>query len=88
MFSQLGGAFLVHFPHLKSAWRKKWMQMPEHTAGPSEMTARANTMRGRNDARFAAFKKWMESNIDDIARVTMCEGNADDDIGLWVERTD
>jgi Glycosyl-transferase for dystroglycan len=88
MFSQLGGAFLVHFPHPLSASRKKWKLRPRHKAGISEMATRANTMRGRNDAKFAAFKKWMESNIDDIARVPMCESNADDDSRLWIERTD
>ena len=94
MFSQLGGAFVVHFPHPQSASKKKWLQRPEGVpripASDEDAfvtSLRINSTRGRTDSTFDAFKKWMQSEIEDTARVAMCANREDDDSRLWIERT-
>ena len=101
IFSQLGGAFVVHYPHLDSVSRMEWNQGPTdlqpikgpdgkmYKKRPSDVKHAdwASYKRGRVDAAFIAFRKWMLSEIDDTARVQMCEGRNDDDSRLWIDRS-
>ena len=101
IFSQLGGAFVVHYPHLDSASRMEWNQGPKdlqpakgadgkmYKKRPVDVKSAdwASYKRGRVDAAFIAFRKWMLSEIDDAARVPMCEGRQDDDSRLWIDRS-
>ena len=85
MFSKLGGACRAHFllrgrngrkgPNIRLACYPKWT--------PGSTPCGEETM-----LNLLPLRKEMESDIDDIAKVPMCESNADDDSRLWIERTD
>jgi hypothetical protein len=101
VFSQLGGAFVVHYPHLDSASRMEWDQGPSDMKpfkGPDgkmykkrpadvKLADWAKYKRGQVDASFVAFRKWMQAEIEDTARIQMCESKLDDDSRLWIDRS-
>lgn len=97
-FSQLGGAFLVHYPHANSHSREIWDEVPKELdfdRSPANMrNARKRGKldhvnfnaykRGQIDALFVAFRKWLRDEVKASPRVHMCENSADDDAKLWV----
>jgi hypothetical protein len=100
-FSQLGGAFVVHYPHLDSVSRMEWNLGPQeiqpfrgddgkmYKNRPADVKIADWTTykRGRVDAVFVAFRKWLETEIEDQSRVQMCEDKEDDDTKLWIDRS-
>jgi hypothetical protein len=86
-FMQLGGAFVVHYPHLDSTARMHWnggkdgSQLPK----PRDPSIDLSTFkRGQIDATFVAFREWLSQAIPDQAVVPMCEDALDDDERLWI----
>lgn len=95
LFSQLGGAFLVHYPHLDSKsrleWNKKPKAMEKYHKSASELLENADQSidwgsfkRARVDALFLDFKEWLDGTVEEEPRVLMCEDALNDDIRLWV----
>lgn len=86
-FMQLGGAFVVHYPHLDSTARMHWnggqdgAQLPK----PRDPAIDLSTFkRGQIDATFVAFREWLWKEIPDQAAVPMCKDALDDDERLWI----
>lgn len=99
IFSQLGGAFLVHYPHLDSNSRLEWNKTPkemkERRAPASDVVKSTaedvnwqSFKRARIDALFLDFKEWLIDNVEDDARVPKCDNAANDDKHLWVHKGD
>jgi Glycosyl-transferase for dystroglycan len=100
IFSQLGGAFVVHYPHLDSASRMQWNEGPKelqpirekdgsvYKKRPSEVAISnwETYKRGKVDAIFFSFRKWLRLNVPDTTRVPMCSDSEDDDHRLWISR--
>jgi len=99
LFSQLGGAFHVHYPHLDSQARLEWNKKPEamekYGKSVSQLLEKENNgegedidwgsfKRARVDALFLDFREWMNNNVEDEARVPKCEDALNDDVRLWV----
>lgn len=95
LFSQLGGAFLVHYPHLDSKsrleWNKKPTAMEKYHKSASELLENADQSidwgsfkRARVDALFLDFKEWLDGTVEEEPRVLMCEDALNDDVRLWV----
>jgi hypothetical protein len=99
--SQVGGVFLVHYPHLDSKSRMTWNEAPEaliDTTDKGEKRVRRpqkeeavsidfeNFKRGQVDKTFAEFRKWLQANIPDQRRLQKCVDATDDDARLWIER--
>ncbi|KAL3826598.1 hypothetical protein ACHAXA_010523 [Cyclostephanos tholiformis] len=98
-FSQIGGAFLVHYPHLDSKSREEWNKKPEvfeekkvtHKKVTHNLIDRhvdeivlSQFKRARVDALFLDFKRWLNENIEDDSRTPMCQDAQNDDYTLWV----
>jgi hypothetical protein len=102
IFSQLGGAFVVHYPHLDSTSRMEWNHGPKevqpfkgqdgkmYKSRPRDVKGADWTAfkRGRVDAAFVDFRKWLRSNLEDTARIGMCRESEDDDAKLWIDRSE
>jgi hypothetical protein len=102
LFTQVGGAFLVHYPHLDSdsrlEWNKQPKEMKQHSEPASDVVKNTaeevnwqSFKRARVDALFLDFKEWLVENVEDEARVQKCDDAANDDVQLWVhqeERTE
>jgi len=95
LFTQLGGAFLVHYPHLDSKsrleWNKKPKAMEKYHKSVSELLNNENRnidwgsfKRARVDALFLDFKEWLDGTVEDESRVEMCGDALNDDVRLWV----
>ena len=99
--SQVGGIFLVHYPHLDSKSRMTWNEAPKELIDtsnngekrvrrPKKEEARSidfeNFKRGQVDKTFAEFRKWLQTNIPDRRRLEKCVDATDDDARLWIER--
>jgi Glycosyl-transferase for dystroglycan len=90
-FMQLGGAFVVHYPHLDSTARMHWnggqdgAQLPKPRDPAVDLSA---FKRGQIDATFVAFREWLRKEIPDQATVPMCEDALDDDERLWIAPPD
>mmetsp|Transcript_47071 Transcript_47071/g.56928 ORF Transcript_47071/g.56928 Transcript_47071/m.56928 type:complete len:516 (-) Transcript_47071:111-1658(-) len=89
IFSQLGGAFVVHYPHLDSASRMVWNEGPEQLGNVRKMSELRKMdlkkfKRAQVDATFVEFKKWLNETIPNEERTFMCEDQQDDDSRLWV----
>lgn len=91
-FSQLGGAFLIHYPHLDSKARMEWNKKPELLnqkpldkldGQDKENIDWQSFKRARVDALFIEFRKWLGS-IESEPRVPMCDNAPNDDVKLWV----
>jgi hypothetical protein len=101
-FSQIGGAFLVHYPHLDSKAREEWNKRPEDLAIPAKVAAKAagkvlkhsdktdlsQFKRARIDALFLDFKRWLNENVQDESRTPKCPNAQNDDYSLWVHPSD
>jgi hypothetical protein len=100
-FSQIGGAFLVHYPHSSSKARREWNKLADEARAadggkrlPSEtLKEAAHTLdlekfhRAHIDKLFLVFKKWLNENVDDESRTPMCANVDNDDYSLWVYQT-
>lgn len=96
-FTQIGGAFLVHYPHLDSTSRLEWNKKPE-LLSDTDKAARevleenvdevdlGKFKRARVDALFLDFKEWLNDNVQDEARTPKCVDALNDDYSLWVHR--
>mmetsp|Transcript_1602 Transcript_1602/g.3066 ORF Transcript_1602/g.3066 Transcript_1602/m.3066 type:complete len:327 (+) Transcript_1602:91-1071(+) len=94
LFSQLGGVFLVHYPHLNSQARMEWDRKPramdKYGSSASELLKKNKDIdwgsfkRARVDALFLDFKEWLDGTVEDESRVPMCEDALNDDVRLWV----
>jgi len=98
-FSQLGEAFLVHYPHLDSKSRLEWNKKPKELQKvdstlvvdvlESEKGGNIDLLsykRARVDALFLDYKDWLHDNVRDKERVPMCDNALNDDVRLWVHR--
>lgn len=97
-FAQLGGAFLVHYPHKDSGSRLEWDKVPkelefDRTAkhmkeardgGVLDTVEFTKFKRGQIDALFVQFRKWLREEVEDVSRVPLCHDAMDDDAKLWV----
>ena len=73
-FFQLGGAYVVHYPHLDS---------------PSRMNWNNGGARAEIDALFVTFRQWLQQEITDssITQVPKCQDAEDDDAKLRIHRS-
>lgn len=95
LFSQLGGAFFVHYPHLDSKAREEWNKKPELLqkhgsvgAIPGEDKEQidwGSFKRARVDALFLDFRDWLDEEVKDESRLPMCANAQNDDQRLWVQ---
>ena len=94
LFSQIGGAFLAHYPHLESKARIEWSKKPAamETRGHSAKRLLEDKdhdidwrsfKRARTDALFLDFKEWLDGTVEDESRVPMCKEALNDDDKLW-----
>jgi hypothetical protein len=90
LFSQVGGAFVVHYPHLSSATRNAWnhgkkkhddLKEEELEGGEVDWT---QFKRGQVDKIFAEFRHWLDADVEDLSRVPMCPDALNDDEKLWI----
>jgi len=101
MFSQLGEAFLVHYPHLDSKSRLEWNKKPKELENvhstlvvdvlESDKERSIDLLsykRARVDALFLDYKDWLRDYVEDTSRVPMCENALNDDVRLWIHRDD
>ncbi len=100
-FSQIGGAFLVHYPHSFSKARQEWNKLADELRAangkkmlPSEALKEAaqkldlgKFQRARMDKLFLDFKKWLDENVDDESKTPMCANVDNDDFSLLVYQT-
>mmetsp|Transcript_39617 Transcript_39617/g.82769 ORF Transcript_39617/g.82769 Transcript_39617/m.82769 type:complete len:336 (+) Transcript_39617:109-1116(+) len=94
LFTQLGGVFLVHYPHLSSQARLEWDKKPGEMGGKKSLgelkkKEKSNIdwesfKRARVDALFLDFKEWLDGTVEDESRLQMCEDALNDDARLWV----
>ncbi|KAL7528737.1 hypothetical protein ACHAXR_002604, partial [Thalassiosira sp. AJA248-18] len=93
LFTQLGGAFHVHYPHLDSKAREEWNMKPDAmlTHSASELLQKEDSKidwgsfkRARVDALFLDFKEWLDGTVENESRTPMCEDALNDDVRLWV----
>ena len=79
-YSQVGGGFLVHYPHLDSDSRVKWNFVDGN--GHREKSKRAQV-----DKLFVKFKAWLIDTLPDMTRLSAipCENFQNDDHKLWLD---
>ena len=100
VFSQVSGAFLVHYPHAISDSRQEWNNAPKelqqgskdgnyNVRKPKKSDGNLgfeNFHRGKVDDLYVRFKQWLKDTIPNRkARMTMCENFQDDDNKLWID---
>lgn len=78
---QVGGCFVTHFPHMSSQAQLEWEKQPDTESSGINLL---KYLRGRTDTTFLEFKKWLETNVEDASRVTVCEDFNDDESSLLV----
>ena len=100
-FSQLGGSFVVHYPHLDSSSRREWNHGPDaikpkvgpdgrrYQKRPADVEGANWTAykRGQVDAVFVQFRNWLKEAVPDESRVPICDDAEDDDARLWISRS-
>ena len=93
-FTQIGGSFLVHYPHWASKAREEWSYKPE-VLEDEKVTGKlleqhaheidlSQFKRARIDELFLVFKRWLNENVEDNSRTPICEDAQNDDYFLWV----
>ena len=101
VFSQVGGAFVVHYPHAISDSRHDWNRVPSELVQIDSRGRRSvrspeksdgdnlgfdRYHRGEVDRLFVEFRKWLKTSIpEDRARLTVCPDAGDDDNTLWID---
>ncbi len=100
--SQVGDAFVVHYPHLDSEARTKWNEAPDalkiplrdktvQIRRPKKSDGNLNLgsyKRGKVDRLFVDFRNWLEEYVPDTSRMGMCNKAQDDDSKLWLDKED
>jgi hypothetical protein len=100
IFSQVGGVFVVHYPHHYAKTRKAWSHGKRDRDDNSnnnnnskqeqeeKMTTTAidwtQFKRGQVDKIFVEFRSWLKAVVEEKARVKMCDGAVNDDENLWI----
>jgi hypothetical protein len=91
-FQQVGGVFVVHFPHEESKSKQVWKRHPKALKNwydnPATKNVTANLLdfkRGEVDRYFIEFRRWLEQEIPDETKLGRCENWADQDHRLWIE---
>ena len=85
LYSQLGGGFVVHYPHLDSASRKKWNKGTQFDKEKNHKIPRSETRRAEVDKLFKQFKEWVNDELsDNMARSPLCADTTNDDYKLWI----
>ena len=100
-FSQVAGAYLIHYPHAISKSRQDWNKAPKELVDGNENDKNYNVRRvkpsdgnlgfekyhrGRVDELYIQFKEWLQKSIPaSEARLGMCEDAQDDDSKLWID---
>merc|ERR1712194_162397 len=99
-FAQVGGAYVIHYPHANSNSREIWNRTPEQLVQinrEGERTVRSpeesdgdlgfdQYRRGQVDNLYVEFRQWLKESIpEERARMTMCRGAVDDDNNLWID---
>lgn len=87
---QIGGAFVVHYPHLESTARLHWnggangelLQKPNHS-----LVNLSAYKRGQIDETFVKFRTWLAQNVADETVVPQCDISLNDDERLWINLT-
>ena len=102
IFHQVGGIFLVHYPHLESKARISWNEAPQeliqfrgkngrpYLRPPTKEDTGIDFLRfkrGQVDKTFVEFRTWLTTNVQDQSKVPMCEVTEDDDSRLWIDRS-
>jgi hypothetical protein len=89
-FWQLGGSFLVHYPHLDSSARLLWNGGPhgKQLSKPEPGSIIADYKRAQTDQTFVEFRNWLNDEIPDKTRIPKCDEAMDDDAKLWVDGDD
>ena len=97
LFSQLGGVFLVHYPHLPSKARAEWEKKPRASkrnrpAGDLPKEHKGNDWETNKricvDVMFLDFKEWMDGTVEDKSRVPMSEDALNNNMRPWVHPGD
>lgn len=98
-FSQIGGAYVVHYPHRESKARGVWDESPPElsnferntrTMRKAKESGLLNNVdlnmykRGQIDKLFVEFREWLDTKVIDKSVVPLCEKASDDDAKLWV----
>lgn len=90
VFSQVGGVFVIHYPHHTAKARKAWSAgkrssnshlLEEETSTPIDWT---QFKRGQVDKFFVEFRSWLNAAVEEKSRVEMCVGAVNDDENLWI----
>ena len=99
VFSQLGGVFVVHYPHHYAKTRKAWghgkrnrkesinndqQQQQQITTKGSPPIDWTQYKRGQVDKIFVEFRSWLKETVKEQARTPMCEDAVNDDANLWI----
>jgi hypothetical protein len=100
IFSQIGGVYVIHYPHKISSSRIEWNNSPKqlqqqhqnnyNVRRPKQSdgdTINFNKYkRGQTDILYIEFKNWLEETITSTnVRVPMCNNAQDDDNKLWID---
>jgi hypothetical protein len=98
--SQVGGAYLCHYPHLDSNSRQHWNEAPDKLQVGTDSNPQVRKpkksdgdlqlhqyKRGQVDQLFLEFRKWLEESVEDQRVVPMCKNAQDDDTKLWIDQT-
>uniref|UniRef100_A0A7S2KQ05 Uncharacterized protein n=1 Tax=Leptocylindrus danicus TaxID=163516 RepID=A0A7S2KQ05_9STRA len=85
LYSQLGGGYVVHYPHLNSPSREKWNKGTQFDPDEHHGIARSKTRRAEVDRLFKQFKDWMYDELpEDMTRTLLCSNTTNDDDKLWL----
>jgi glycosyltransferase-like protein LARGE len=88
--SQVGGVFVVHYPHRPSPTRKAWSHGKKKHDELKEEEATGTQVdwtqfkRGQVDIFFKEFRRWLEADMQDQSRVPMCPDALNDDEKIWI----
>ena len=101
VFAQLGGVYVIHYPHPLSSSRMNWNTAPKqlqqqqqhqnyNVRRPKQSDGDTinfqNYKRGQTDLLYLEFKNWLEETIPSTnIRVPMCHTAQDDDNKLWID---
>ena len=92
-FSQVGGVFVVHFPHEESSSKRIWKQHPSQLEkwwykpqdyNISKQQLSQNYHRGQMDSYLIQFRNWLEETYDSSEMKTgRCDNWINEDHRLW-----
>jgi len=94
VFQQLGGAFVVHFPHEHSKSKQRWSRLPKGLDDTKENPFHSNKVnitkevlslkRVQMDEIFVRFRNWLWTTYPSTeVRTPRCDSWTDNDSKLW-----